>query len=241
MRIPISCMTCSHDKNEPSFDTHQAEPQDTGLYYLECPRGHRTVTCLQEQKFEVLFDMGANAIVDGYPREAITAFAASLERFFEFFISVICAAHKIQEETFTHSWKVLGNQSERQLGGFVIAYLLEYGEEPRLLRQKTVELRNSVVHKGKIPSREEAIGFGSEVLSLINPVLRRVKEILPEYVSTIVGRHVNKTHSNVSGDQKIQFMTIPTTISISRATSEPDQTLEQTLERLTCQRRHGQL
>jgi hypothetical protein len=232
-------MTCSRDENNPSFDTHQAELQDTGLYYLECPRGHRTVTCLQEQKFEVLFDMGANAIVDSYYREAITAFSASLERFFEFFIAVVCAAHGIQANTFAQTWKTLGSQSERQLGGFVIAYLIEYGEEPLLLRKKTVEFRNSVVHKGIIPSREKAIEFGSEVLALINPTLRRLKEGLPEFVSTVVGRHIQKTRSNIVGDQKIQFLSISTTVSIARANSAPDQTLDQTLELLTFQRKRG--
>jgi hypothetical protein len=37
----------------------------------------------------VLFDIGANAVVDGYYREAITSFSASLERFYEYFLGAL--------------------------------------------------------------------------------------------------------------------------------------------------------
>jgi hypothetical protein len=51
-------------------------------------------------KFEVLFDLAANAIVDGYYREAIASFAASLERFFEFFVHVACLKQGVEEDVF---------------------------------------------------------------------------------------------------------------------------------------------
>jgi hypothetical protein len=62
------------------------EFRDDGRYEFTCPEGHTNVSSLQEQKFELLFEIGAFAIRDGYYREAVTSFASSLERFYEFFI-----------------------------------------------------------------------------------------------------------------------------------------------------------
>lgn len=62
------------------------EVRDENHYALTCPKGHRNVVVLQQQKFEVLFEIGAHAIEDGYYREAVSSFTASLERFYEFFV-----------------------------------------------------------------------------------------------------------------------------------------------------------
>ncbi len=65
------------------------EFRDDGRYEVTCPKGHKSVTILQQQKFEVLFDIGAYAIVDGYYREAVSSFTSSLERFYEFFVKAV--------------------------------------------------------------------------------------------------------------------------------------------------------
>jgi hypothetical protein len=59
---------------------------DEVTYEVECSRGHRSFILLQQQRFEVLLQIGAYAIVDGCAREAVSSFTASLERFYEFFI-----------------------------------------------------------------------------------------------------------------------------------------------------------
>jgi predicted amidophosphoribosyltransferase len=239
MRIPIICMICSRESAKNSYEEHQVELQESGLYYLNCPRGHQTVTCLQELKFEVLFDLGANAIVDGYYREAVTSFASSLERFFEFFISVICTHNKIDEKVFDQSWKILGNLSERQLGAFVMAYLLEYKEKPMLLKNSTTKLRNEVVHKGKIPNKLETIAFGNEVLSLIFPLLDRLNQNNPDAVSSEISQHVSDAYKKIEGNSKIQFLTINTIINVRANGNSVRQSLEQVLVKLEYQHKRG--
>ena len=49
------------------------------LLQIKCSRSHETTAILQEQKFEILFDIGAHAILDGYYREAVSSFTSSLE------------------------------------------------------------------------------------------------------------------------------------------------------------------
>lgn len=232
-------MQCFREDGQPSSEIYQAELQDDGLYRMECSRGHRTVTCLQEQKFEVLYDIGANAIVDRYYREAVSSFAASLERFYEFYVSVIADKYQVNDETFQKCWKQVINQSERQLGAFIFVYMIEERSIPPLLSGKSVEFRNSVVHKGKIPTRDEAIAFGKEILGLVSPLLRHLKANYSDQVSGAVGRHVMKTRQAITGDPNIQFLTIATTISIAGGNTAADPTLEDTLARLERERARG--
>jgi len=57
------------------------ELNDENLYEFVCPKGHRSLTQLQEQKFEILFDIASLALIDGYTKEAVSSYSSSLERF----------------------------------------------------------------------------------------------------------------------------------------------------------------
>lgn len=65
-------------------------PTDNGRYVYTCNQGHTRTSVLQQDRFQLLFQIGIHAIVDGYPREAVADFASSLERFFEFFYRFYC-------------------------------------------------------------------------------------------------------------------------------------------------------
>ncbi len=73
--------------------------RDDGIYEATCPEGHKTYTLLQQLLFEVLFDIGAYAITDGYYREAVSSFTASLERFYEFYVKVISLKYGVSPKT----------------------------------------------------------------------------------------------------------------------------------------------
>lgn len=233
MRIPLTCMQCLQEQGKPSFLFSLAELHDDGLYWMECPAGHKTVTCLQQHKFEVLFDLAANAIIDGYYREAIASFASCLEDFYEFYVNVICIKHNINQNNYRDTWKETRNQSERQLGAYIFVYLLENNERPRLLNSKKVKFRNDVIHKGKIPSKEEAIEYGQEVLDLIVPVLSKLKEEESEHLTEAVSRHIKETLDKVKGNPHISVMCHATAISIARGKKEPQPTLNDLLTNLS--------
>jgi hypothetical protein len=67
-------------------DLHEMDAADvhSGKLTLRCEQGHTTVVALSIPAFELLFDFGCSALLDGYTREAVTSFASSLERFEEF-------------------------------------------------------------------------------------------------------------------------------------------------------------
>lgn len=79
MKTFTACMQCQIEDGIPNFSsTKWVRVPDDGMIEHTCDRGHRTFTIVQEMKFEILSDMAIRAIVDGYYRDAIASFIASL-------------------------------------------------------------------------------------------------------------------------------------------------------------------
>ncbi|SJM95891.1 conserved hypothetical protein [Crenothrix polyspora] len=197
MKLRIICMQCFQDQGHPSNQVHTVEIQDDNIYSLTCDHGHKTRTVLQQQKFEILFDLGAMALLDGYHREAVTSFAASLERFYEFYIRVITIKFKIEKDKFDKAWSHIAAQSERQLGAYIFTYLLDHptsetpiidNEKPELVgtsKSKTKtwkDFRNAVVHKGYIPSSSETLAYGDMVYNHIYYLINELKHNSSEFI-----------------------------------------------------------
>jgi hypothetical protein len=151
-----------------------AELRDDGLYDVTCPQGHRNLVALGNLKFEVLFQSGAMALLDGYVREAVSSIAAALERFYEFYIRVMLLRHDIPPQDAERTWKMVSSQSERQVGAFFFLYLLENKRAVGFIADRYVKFRNEVIHKGYIPTNEEVISYGEEVLSFIFSISREL-------------------------------------------------------------------
>jgi hypothetical protein len=107
------------------------------------------------RRHEVLLRSGGKALLAGFANEAMISLAAALERAYEFYIRVVCRQRKIGDEQIGAAWKEIGHLSERQLGAFGFLYLLENGE-PLLLNKKITEIRNHIVHQGRIATEIEA-------------------------------------------------------------------------------------
>jgi hypothetical protein len=150
-----------------SADLYLAEVLDNSVYVFTCPRGHTTASAMREPKYQILFDIGVFAIIDGYYGEAVRTFAASLERFYEFAVRVMARRANVTEAALDAGWMHISKQSERQLGGYVVAYLMTHGTQPPLLQSKWVELRNDVIHRGRIPTSGEATNYGDQVACVI--------------------------------------------------------------------------
>jgi hypothetical protein len=217
MRLPIVCPQCMKD------DIGSARPiaavgfRDDGRYEVACPKGHQAVVLLQQQKFELLFDIGAYAIADGYYREAVSSFAASLERFYEFFIRALMLQKGIAPAVIDGTWKTVAAQSERQLGAFTFLYALEFGRPPQLLSRGRVDFRNDVVHKGRIPTRPEALDYGQAVLDVVRPILKAAQGRFSEGVKKTVFRQLSESRTAADQGQLAATLSISTIISISAA------------------------
>lgn len=72
------------------------------------------------------------------------------------------------------AWKHVSSQSERQLGAFIFLFTQHFKTQPELLSNDLVKLRNKVIHKGKIPTKDEAIEYGQKILELITGYLKKL-------------------------------------------------------------------
>jgi hypothetical protein len=136
----------------------------SGKMTLRCKQGHTTVVTLPIPEFDLLFDFGCSAMLDGYPREAVTTFATSFERFAEFTCRFLLARGNVSFERIDAWWKEVATSSERQMGSFVALWISHFRSPPPLLPRKQVEIRNKCVHQGRIPPESEARAYGEAVL-----------------------------------------------------------------------------
>ncbi len=213
MKIKLMCPDCA--KAAGGIGTWFVETiREDGLYTGKCPKGHDLLLATQTLPHELLFEIALNAISDGYYREAVSSFTASMERFFEFAIRVIARKHNVPDERFSEAWRPVSKQSERQLGGYVFMYLIEFGEAPPLLSNKMTELRNDVVHKGKLPTRQEALAFGSAIYSLILDSVRRLRETSVDQVNRVMGDHVARIAEKMGSVYPRTFQVTSTALNI---------------------------
>ena len=203
MQLITSCMRCQAEEGIPNFSALSLmRIPDDGVIELTCNRQHRTFTIIQNLKFELLADLALQAIVDGYYREAISSFTAALERLYEFFVEATGRKNGIGGEVFAVAWKPLANLSERQLGAFVLAHLIETGEPAKLLPQAQIKLRNEVTHKGKFPDHGEAMAFGQAVCDCATPILAQLgSEAYAETVRTLIGERLRDRRKAAAGGQ----------------------------------------
>lgn len=181
MKIEQHCPYCMADafKNTGAssliFRFEQRQLSDSAIHPVKCNQGHEFAIVYNGLKFEILFDIAMSAIRDGYVREAVSSFTGALERFYEFYIKYYTHSTNVEESSFLKTWKSISNQSERQLGAYIFLYLLKNKKEPELLSSTKAKFRNSVIHKGYIPTIEEALNFGETIYKLIMSVVTELE------------------------------------------------------------------
>lgn len=212
MKLKLICSQCSkgNENENEDIDFVSVEVKDNGLYEFTCNRSHKGLVLLKNQKYEVLFEFGSMALLDGYTREAVASIAASLERFLEFYIKVILLKYNVPYGEFKEGWKKVASQSERQLGAFLFLYLLDNRKSVKFIEDKQISFRNNVIHKGYIPSFDEAVDYGDCVLKFIKNTLDelgitskdQIKQVKEDYIFEIL------ENAKVNFDSNFQKLSI---------------------------------
>lgn len=175
MRFTAICNQCLQDSDF-TFTFIFLEFQHDAIYKMICPRDHETIVTLQEELFQILFDHGALALTDGYPREAVSSFASSLERFYEFSIKILLVEQGVSIQEINQTWKLVASQSERQLGAFFFLYLNVFKKAPEPIDPKWIKFRNDVIHKGHIPTQEKVHEYASYIYDYMVKFLSVMKQ-----------------------------------------------------------------
>lgn len=189
MQFPFRCPECAA--------VSHPEYRDDGIHRLRCRCGQEYCVFLRKHRFEMLFDIGARALLDGYGREAVANFAASFERLLEFYLQATTLSHlshlmplEQAEAKWEQNWKLMSAQSERQMGAFMAAWLLHQGEAPAFLLPKPlrVQFRNRVIHQGYLPAREEVLAYAQTIFEATETVLRALGDTA-EHAALAQERH----------------------------------------------------
>ena len=232
MKLPLICPDCAMNPVNIGRNMFTSvEVRDENQYALTCHKGHQNVVILQQQKFEILFELGAHAIEDGYYREAVSSFTASLERFYEFFLRAAAIQNNVDSAVFQESWRHLKNQSERQLGAYVATYTGIMRKAPTLLDSNRVRFRNNVTHKGYIQTRAEAVDYGQAVLDVLRPAMREMQAAMADGVQGAVVEHVSTSAAALPDAPKFAthgHMTVVCMASVPPA-DRPEKSLEEAL------------
>jgi hypothetical protein len=197
MRVALACMTCIFNSDgEPDHTPVYVEMEGNRILAATCPKGHEIRTVRQEMPFELLLEMGGLALLDGYYREAVSSFAAALERFYEFYVRVVAEGRKVDPAPMVAAWKLMSKQSERQMGAFVICHLMETGTAP-LIDPKRVEFRNEVIHKGLFPCPAEARDYARWVFDFIVSTGAKLREAYLEASHRVIARTMGQSFTEL--------------------------------------------
>ncbi len=192
MKLVVNCPVCLLENKIPSYDFKLFHVREDGLYKSTCTQGHEFLTNAQLLKYEVMIDCAFLALRDGYIREATANLAAALERFYEFYIRLVCMKYKIEDNVFNKSWSQMSSSSERQHGAFIAMHMINgsnfamsaiENSKPEIHNTSAnntknwKEFRNSVIHKGYIPTYNEAYSYAE----LVFIYLKRFHVFLKEY------------------------------------------------------------
>lgn len=169
MKMNLYCHSCD------LFYPIEIEINERNIYELECFEGHKTTCLLNQRKFEILYEIGAYALIDGYTREAVSSFAVAVERLHEYCINILLIKNGISKEDREKTFKMVSNMSERQLGAFYYLYLNEFGEPPEQISNKKSEFRNKVTHKGVIPTYEQVLEYAEYIFEYIIHLLQKLR------------------------------------------------------------------
>lgn len=226
MKILTMCMECQKELGHPSFEPIVADYYEEALAYIECSKGHKSAILLQSQKFEVLLESAANALIEGYTLEAASSLSSAYERFFEFAINVFCKKSNTSKEALEETFKQVSKQSERQVGGFLFLHLLTFGTH-YTLNKKIPELRNRVIHQGYIPTPDEVVSLGELIYSEIFTITALIKSSLSNEMQQVIMDTLQRRNEKIPQD--IPRATTTGTMFFSLAMEEQKSSFQEAL------------
>lgn len=195
MNLNLFCPLCVKEQSEAlneknvvasNVPTPMSRPSDDGKYQTICSKGHECDITVTNLKYDILFELGLNSLLDDAGRDAVMNFTSSLEKFYEFFCK--CQLHSIgcSEQCINDSWKFVSKQSERQLGSYVVAFTNLTSNSPAILNpNREVKFRNKVIHDGYIPMIDEAHDYAEAVAKIIYSASDELLKRIPKSVTHI--------------------------------------------------------
>lgn len=212
MRILVHCTKCLQELTkrgdipaEGTFDSSLANflanYGDDFVARGRCPRGHDYIGYITKERYDVLYESAVLSYLMGFELEAVLGFAASLERAQELFTMASLRSGGLELDTINEMWKLVARQSERQLGAFLVQWLLTTKGKFEIQQSKT-EFRNKVIHRGHIPLREETKDYASWVNERLFDIVEVLRKWSDGPLKELQNIHVSGAHTGAVTELK---------------------------------------
>jgi hypothetical protein len=99
------------------------------------------------------------------------------------------------------------------------------------LSNTDVAFRNDVVHRGKIPTRRQAIDYGDRILMLVRSLMRLVKKQFHMGVDRLTFEHLQSARNKVGRESAVATLSTGTILSLTRELAD-EPSLEQEIHTL---------
>lgn len=192
------CYQCNEEDRGDSIAI--GEINSNLIAICECKNGHRFISGLMHELFDILYLSALDSFFNGSYSESVMSFTASLERTYEFFIKVTMLKEEITLESIDSFWKELKNQSERQIGAFCSQYL-KVSKTSWHLNTDMVSFRNNVIHKGYIATSDEVKKYANYTTSLQMTILNILKSEFSEECTKL---YFHQKEVNSSSTKELQ-------------------------------------
>lgn len=175
MDIPLLCWKCITETPDRGVVFAVGEIGDSGVHVGSCPFQHQVRYWTPKPAHELLFDVGGKALLDGYFREAVSSFAATLEQAFEYYVEVSCLAAGIAHGEVTKLLRS-NRRDQRRAGMVSVSYLRDTGQDFPFLVPRWVEFRNNVIHNAAWPTRMKTLEYGDFVAKTVGALYQTLGE-----------------------------------------------------------------
>jgi hypothetical protein len=154
--------------------TVEVDFREDGVYEYVWPDGHKTITVCQTEHGEMLIERAVDAYLERNFRDVVVSAASGVDSYLNFHIEILLlTAGKTPTEV--AALLALTDKQENRRWGAFLALELQFGRGALpVIKQKQVELRNSIVHGGKVPTPEQALGYLKAVCDFVAPLNKRL-------------------------------------------------------------------
>lgn len=232
MKAIAACPTCileqSKGGKQPRFDPVVGELDDNGSIHVTCEHEHYGIVVFDERRYSVLIKSAARAFLDGYTNEVVAVMSSALERAYEFYVRVSCAAKGVNPSAFEAAWKVVASQSERQFGAFQFLHLLDHGHQ-LAVDQAIPHTRNKVVHQGHIIREADALEFAEKVFAIVDALDKSMRSMFSSHFKEQAEREVKVQQDAIPNG--VEYLTLSmATVSVDTKTNTATRTVDKFIE-----------
>lgn len=169
----------------------EGEVNSDFIVEYNCNKGHHYLTYYTLEHFDMLYLAGLDSFAKGCYSESVMSFTVSLERMYELFIKIVLFNNYKDLGKIDLYWKNLKNLSERQFGAFCTLYFNETGNT-WIINDTMIAFRNSVIHKGKIASKEDTTNYAEYVTGLLSNLVVYLRTNYLDSIEKFSEDRVNK-------------------------------------------------